>query len=117
MQHVAIVAQCMGVNLFTMNFSVRYISISFTFFLLFINFSFAQPVFLRPSPLGEGKGVRWADSVFNSLTPDQRIGQLFMVAAYSNEKADTVQISVFVFEHGLSYLTDFPQAAVMINKL
>jgi beta-glucosidase-like glycosyl hydrolase len=27
----------------------------------------------------------WADSVFNSLTPDQRLGQLFMVAAYSNK--------------------------------
>ncbi|MDX5347993.1 MAG: serine hydrolase, partial [Hymenobacteraceae bacterium] len=27
----------------------------------------------------------WVDSVFNSLTPDQRLGQLFMVAAYSNK--------------------------------
>ncbi len=26
----------------------------------------------------------WVDSVFNSLTPNQRLGQLFMVAAYSN---------------------------------
>ena len=26
----------------------------------------------------------WVDSVFNSLTPDQRIGQLFFAAAYSN---------------------------------
>ncbi|MEO6882499.1 MAG: glycoside hydrolase family 3 N-terminal domain-containing protein [Bacteroidia bacterium] len=26
----------------------------------------------------------WVDSVFNSLTPDERLGQLFMVAAYSN---------------------------------
>lgn len=28
---------------------------------------------------------RWVDSVFNSLTPDQRLGQLFMIAAYSNK--------------------------------
>ncbi|MGZ3899848.1 MAG: glycoside hydrolase family 3 N-terminal domain-containing protein [Bacteroidia bacterium] len=28
---------------------------------------------------------RWVDSVFNSLTPDQRLAQLFMVAAYSNK--------------------------------
>jgi beta-N-acetylhexosaminidase len=28
---------------------------------------------------------RWVDSVFNSLTEDQRLGQLFMVAAYSNK--------------------------------
>jgi len=28
---------------------------------------------------------KWVDSVFNSLTPEQRLGQLFMVAAYSNK--------------------------------
>ena len=27
---------------------------------------------------------RWVDSVFNSLNSDQRLAQLFMVAAYSN---------------------------------
>ncbi|NVJ46295.1 MAG: serine hydrolase [Cytophagia bacterium] len=27
---------------------------------------------------------QWADSVFNALTPQERLGQLFMVAAYSN---------------------------------
>ncbi|GAB3542229.1 glycoside hydrolase family 3 N-terminal domain-containing protein [Spirosoma fluminis] len=29
---------------------------------------------------------RWADSVFATLTPDERIGQLIMVAGYSNRK-------------------------------
>lgn len=29
----------------------------------------------------------WVDSVFNSLTPDERISQLFMIAAYSNKGA------------------------------
>ncbi len=28
---------------------------------------------------------KWADSIFASLSPDERIGQLFMVAAYSNK--------------------------------
>lgn len=28
---------------------------------------------------------QWVDSMFNSLTEDQRLGQLFMVAAYSNK--------------------------------
>jgi beta-glucosidase-like glycosyl hydrolase/CubicO group peptidase (beta-lactamase class C family) len=32
-----------------------------------------------------GKGKRWVDSIMNSLTPEQRIAQLFMVAAYSNK--------------------------------
>lgn len=29
--------------------------------------------------------TRWVDSVFNSLTVDERLGQLFMIAAYSNK--------------------------------
>ncbi len=33
------------------------------------------------------KASKWADSVLNSLTADERIGQLFMVAAYSNKGA------------------------------
>lgn len=34
---------------------------------------------------------QWADSVFKSLTPDQRIAQLFMVAAYSDKDAAHVE--------------------------
>ncbi len=30
----------------------------------------------------------WVDSVYNGLSLDQKIGQLYMVAAYSNKKAD-----------------------------
>ena len=40
-----------------------------------------EPV--RPPFVGSNKG--WVDSVMKVLTPDQRIGQLFMVAAYSNK--------------------------------
>lgn len=31
------------------------------------------------------KSMDWADSVYNSLTPKEKMGQLFMVAAYSNK--------------------------------
>lgn len=31
------------------------------------------------------KRVNWADSVYQSLSPDERLGQLFMVAAWSNK--------------------------------
>lgn len=34
---------------------------------------------------------RWVDSVFNSLSPEQRIAQLFMVAAYSNQSVKHVR--------------------------
>ena len=40
---------------------------------------------LLPVPVGE---TRWVDSVFASLTPDERIAQLMMVAAYSNRSLD-----------------------------
>lgn len=41
-----------------------------------------QPYFLRPTPADQA--TRWADSVFHSLTPDERIAQLIMIAGYSN---------------------------------
>lgn len=37
-----------------------------------------------PSVFAQTKQDIWVDSVFNSLTIEQQIGQLFMVAAYSN---------------------------------
>lgn len=50
-------------------------------FAFFVNFSIKQikePDFISTQN-------RWVDSVFNSLTPNQRLAQLFMVAAYSNK--------------------------------
>jgi len=35
--------------------------------------------------LPEANSMHWVDSVFNALTPKERIGQFFMVAAYSNK--------------------------------
>lgn len=35
--------------------------------------------------LSQKKEQSWVDSVFQTLSPEQRIGQLFMVAAYSNK--------------------------------
>lgn len=35
--------------------------------------------------------TRWADSVFKTLTPEQRIAQLFMVAAYSNKDKNHIK--------------------------
>ncbi len=39
-------------------------------------------------PFLNGNNDAWVDSVFNSLTPDERLGQLFMVAAYSNRDSN-----------------------------
>lgn len=44
-----------------------------------------QNQFKNPPFLQAGKAQAWVDSVFNKLSEDERIGQLFMVAAYSNK--------------------------------
>lgn len=50
----------------------------------------------------------WADSVFNSLTPDERIGQLFMVAAYSNkDEAHYAEITKLVRDYKIGGLIFF----------
>lgn len=50
----------------------------------------------------------WVDSVFNSLTVDERLGQLFMVAAYSNKDQKHVDdISKLVREENLGGLIFF----------
>ncbi len=46
---------------------------------------FPQPADAQTKPPTDE--TRWVDSVFNSLTPDERLAQLFMVAAYSNKTA------------------------------
>ena len=66
--------------------------------------------------------LAWVDSVFNSLTPDQRLGQLFMVAAYSNrEKAHADRIERLVRNQGIGgvmFLQGGPQRqALMTNRL
>src|ERR1700740_3178045 len=52
---------------------------------LFASFSFQDPPKIKKDPDFLTSQNKWVDSVFNSLTPDQRLGQLFMVAAYSNK--------------------------------
>ena len=46
-----------------------------------------EAVEYKNPPFLEGNH-QWADSIFDTLTNDQRIAQLFMVAAYSNKGAD-----------------------------
>ena len=60
----------------------------------------------------------WVDSVFNSLTPDQRIGQLFFAAAYSNLGKNHVDlISEYVSKYrigGLIFFQGGPQRQVLL---
>ncbi len=62
----------------------------------------------------------WADSVFLSLTPKERIGQLFMVAAYSNrDEAHVQHIDSLIAEHnigGLIFFQGGPERQVQLSN-
>ena len=50
----------------------------------------------------------WVDSVFHSMSPKQRLGQLFMVAAYSNKGFDhQAEIEILIRESGIGGLIFF----------
>jgi len=105
-------------NYFALNWSgLKYCLLPVTYFLFVAIHSFSQAVFLHPSPPGEGQGLRWADSLLKTLTPEQRIGQLFMVAAYSNDKADSAGIRRLIDScgiGGLIFMQGTPEKQVML---
>ncbi|RZK91759.1 MAG: hypothetical protein EOO62_34055, partial [Hymenobacter sp.] len=65
--------------------------------------SFVKPSNNLPDPLPSSPAEQqWVDSVFNALTPEQRLGQFFMVAAYSNrEKAHADRIERLIRNQGI----------------
>jgi len=66
------------------------------------------PVKGEDPPYLKTDGAHWVDSVFQTLTPDQRIGQLFMVAAYSNsDKAHIAEIKKLISNQGIGGLIFF----------
>ncbi len=62
----------------------------------------------------------WVDSVFNSLTPDQRIGQLFFAAAYSNlGKKHVDAITEYIDKYkigGLIFFQGGPKRQVLLTN-
>ncbi len=64
---------------------------------------------------------RWVDSLMNKLTPDQKIGQLFMIQAYSNKHQQTDELlkSISQFEvGGIIFMQGSPVAQAKIcNQL
>jgi hypothetical protein len=79
--------------------------------LLFLlsTFFFVRPAGNKSAPpdLGppfENAGKAWVDSIMKKLTPEQRMGQLFMVAAYSNkDKAHQDEITKIVRDPNHAY--------------
>ncbi len=70
----------------------------------------------------EDRRTAWADSVLDSLTLDQKIGQLFMVAAYSNrDETHTQELERIIKNYqigGLIFFQGGPHRQVrMLNRL
>ena len=55
------------------------------FALLALSFTGRRPYDLSQSP--DPNEAKWVDSVFNALTEEERIGQLFMLRAHSDKDA------------------------------
>jgi beta-N-acetylhexosaminidase len=75
---------------------------------------------LPDKPIVTEKEQQWVDSVFNSLNPQQRLGQLFMVTAFSNkDAAHTRQIERLVSQYhigGLMFLQGGPQRQALLTN-
>lgn len=61
----------------------------FLFIIVFFSSGFHStvynPNFITPSGPIDNQGIKWVDSVFNTLSPDERIAQLLMIRAHSDK--------------------------------
>lgn len=92
---------------------------------LFSTFFFVRPAGNKSAPpdLGppfENAGKAWVDSIMKKLTPEQRMGQLFMVAAYSNkDKAHIEEITKLIKNQqigGLIFMQGGPVRQAKLNN-
>lgn len=80
-------------------------------FLLFSNLFFAQNETL-PSE------ERWVDSIYNKFTFEEKVGQLFMVAAYSNkDEAHNLSVEKLIAKYKIGGLIFFQGGPVRQAKL
>ena len=81
--------------------------VTYTFLLLtlFAALASAQKIY---SKIDTQRQQAWADSVFNSLSPEERLGQLFMVAAYSNrDESHYAELDSLIEEYNIGGLNLF----------
>ncbi len=85
----------------------KHLPILCLFFILSNFQGFAQkPKFLNSNP-------QWVDSVFNSLSPDERIAQLIMVAAVSNTKRSLIDTTLSNARVVEKYIRDYKVGGVI----
>jgi beta-glucosidase-like glycosyl hydrolase/CubicO group peptidase (beta-lactamase class C family) len=84
---------------------------------ILLSFFFGK-VFAQIQPPFLGIETRWVDSVYNSLSPDERLAQLFMVAAWSNKDMKHVrQIDSLVTKYNIGGLIFMQGGPVRQTKL
>ncbi|MCG2611573.1 serine hydrolase [Flavobacterium sp. SM15] len=90
----------------------------FVFFLFLSSFCFSQSK-VNPLPdVSEHREKIWVDSIYNQMTFEEKVGQLFMVAAYSNKDAEHVKsIDKLVEEYKIGGLIFFQGGPVRQAKL
>ena len=108
------------------NLEVRYIRIRSLYKIHFMRLTIL-PIFLfsllllssfhlptKESEIAEPKRIPylkgnhvWADSILNSMSLDEKIGQLFNVAAYTNEKMNKKEVEQLIQQYHIGGLTFF----------
>ena len=94
---------------------IKRISIASITFLISIQIAFSQELW---KPVFYSQDTHWADSILADLSEEERIGQLFMVAAYSNKESfHKEEISALIKEYkigGLMFLQGSPTKQVKL---
>ncbi|MGV3639895.1 MAG: glycosyl hydrolase, partial [Adhaeribacter sp.] len=71
-------------------------------------------------PIVSAREQLWVDSVFQSMSPEERLGQLFMVTAFSNkDAAHTRQIERLISQYhigGLIFFQGGPQRQAQLTN-
>jgi beta-N-acetylhexosaminidase len=84
------------------------VKLLFIFLFLLAGFLFAKVDPPEDNPDISPAGIKWVDSVFKKLTPEQRIAQLFMVAAYSNVSInDSSKVSKLIYKYNVGGICFF----------
>ena len=73
-------------------------------FLLFYNYSFSQNPLISKDKV---KQEIWVDSIYNSLSTDQKIGQLFTIWVATKQGADKMKEVSSIIKKKSSWRIDF----------
>ena len=88
-----------------------------TLFSMLLSLQTADAQMLPPF-MQNANGARWADSVLTTLTLEEKIGQLFMVSAYSNkDEAHFAEVESYIQKYKLGGLIFMQGTAEMQVKL